>query len=133
VVLCEFDRDTLCRPSSDLGRHIESVIHNNAGVQEKNMVVDIVFDEPDQDSSISILVISLSAVVTIFILSASLFTLRRWKRQRSNNGAHFEDSMKQSLLEDDGPETESDKHTLDLDELLAHRYGKSLVTNNYIP
>merc|ERR1712136_124017 len=133
VVLCEFDRDTLCRPSSDLGHHIESVVHSSVAVDEKNVVVDIVLDEVDQDSSISVLVISLSALVTIFILTVSLLTLRRWKKQRASSGTHFEDSMKQSLLEEDSPEAESDKPTLDLDELLAHRYGRSLITNNYVP
>jgi len=134
VVLCEFDRDTLCRPSSDLGHHIESVVRSNIAVQDKNLVVDIFIDNPDQNSSISVLVISLSAVVTIFILTASLLTLRRWKKQRaSSSSSRFEDSIEQSLLEEDEPETENDKHTVDLDELLARRYGKSLVTNNYVP
>jgi len=132
VVLCEFDRDTLCRPSSDLGRHIETVVHSNVNLKENN-VMDLILDEADRDSSISVLVISLSAVVTFFILMASLFTLKRCRNRRSR--ATFEDSMKQSLLQDDSPDNDNDndRPTLDLDQLLAHRYGKSLVTNNYVP
>jgi len=95
--------------------------------------MDLILDEADRDSSISVLVISLSAVVTFFILMASLFTLKRCRNRRSR--ATFEDSMKQSLLQDDSPDNDNDndRPTLDLDQLLAHRYGKSLVTNNYVP
>ena len=44
VVKCEFDRDTLCRPLTDLAEHIESVVHSSSSVTltKKNNTIIIV-------------------------------------------------------------------------------------------
>ena len=44
------------------------------------------------------------------------------------------DPLKRGLLldEDEQAENDNEKPPMDLDELLAVRYGRSLVTNNYI-
>ncbi len=44
VAKCEFDRDTLCRPLTDLAEHIESVVHSSSSVTltKKNNTIIIV-------------------------------------------------------------------------------------------
>lgn len=44
VVKCEFDRDTLCRPLTDLAEHIESVVHSSSSVTltKKNDTIVII-------------------------------------------------------------------------------------------
>ena len=44
VAKCEFDRDTLCRPLTDLAEHIEQVVHSSTSVTltKKNNTIIIV-------------------------------------------------------------------------------------------
>lgn len=141
VVLCEFDRDTLCRPSTDLAEHIQSVITSNPPVIV--MVEEQVIDNGTYFSP-ALLGITLTALAITCLVLAGLHLvkkLRSWKeRELTKGGPHHGDSLEQSLLgECDGDEEGGDplasakQSALDMDELLAQRYGRSLVTNHYVP
>ena len=140
VAHCEYDRDTLCRPITDLGQHFKSVVNSKVDevklllasdnttiyLVEKNTLIEK--EEPGS----SILVITLlSAFASGLLISVSLFILQKC-RKRNEDNFNYHDPLQQSLLQEDNHEDE--KPVLDLDILLAERYGKSLVMkNNYVP
>ena len=152
AVLCEFDRDTLCRPVSDLGRHIESVVHQKVpeGLdssvdpswlvqssfnQEKSHEhqSEIVSMPPTEDTSpLIILVICLSVAFLLSVVLALYCIMKNYRKREVEQNPL--DPLKRGLLldEDEQAENDNEKPPMDLDELLAVRYGRSLVTNNYI-
>ena len=140
VAHCEYDRDTLCRPISDLTTHFLSVVNSKVDevklvytsenstlyVVEKNTLI-----ENGEAGYPSILVITLSAFVSGLLISISLFTLQKC-RKRNEDNLNYHDPLHQSLLEEENQEEE--KPVFDLDEMLAERFGRSLVMkNNYVP
>lgn len=140
VAKCEFDRDTLCRPLTDLAEHIESVVRSTSSVMvtKKNNTVVILEENTVFEQAIGgieyspILVTVLSLVVfgcVTYIILQSFKRCRKDKQQKLH-----QDPLHESLLgQDEGQEEENEKPVLDMDEMLAQRFGRSLVTNVYVP
>lgn len=136
VVLCEFDRDTLCRPSTDLAEHILGVIHSTPSLNESVLLVEVMETDKTGDYSPALIVMALSALlVACIVLIAFYLVRRRYFPQLKTHDSTLPpyDSLNQGLLEDDDAEEDAEKPAeLDMDELLAQRYGRSLVTNHYV-
>lgn len=130
------------RPSSDLGTHIQSVVHSSvtlsAAVNQTGTFVMVEEDavlDGSTNYSIILLVMALSALLVACLVLASLYLVRRKCLARLI--MVDADTLSRSLLEDeedgeDDGEADAKTVTLDMDELLAQRYGRSLVTNNYV-
>lgn len=138
VVKCEFDRDTLCRPLSDLGDHIESVVHSSVMMSKKNNAVVILEQNTVFEQAIGgieyspALVIILSLVVFGCVIYIMLQSFKKYSKEKKEK-LGLQDPLQESLLAQDGLEEENEKPILDMDEMLAQRFGRSLVTNVYVP
>ncbi|XP_046450618.1 uncharacterized protein LOC124198684 isoform X1 [Daphnia pulex] len=139
VAKCEFDRDTLCRPLTDLAEHIESVVHSSSSVTltKKNNTIVIVEQNTVFEHLLGgieyspALVVILSLVVFGCISYILMQSLKRCRRnQKQQHG--LKDPLHESLLGQE-EQDENDKPVLDMDEMLAQRFGRSLVTNVYVP
>lgn len=148
VSRCEFDRDTLCRPLTDLSLHINSVVNSKVdevklSFTSENTTIFLIGKSTLDENKIgdeigyffpSIVVIILSALMSGLLIITSLYILRRCK-ERTEGNFNYNDPLQQSLLEDQDDE----KPALNLNEMeignryLAERYGKTLVTNSYVP
>lgn len=138
VVKCEFDRDTLCRPLTDLAEHIESVVHSTSSVlvSKKNSTVVIVeertvFEQLLGNELSPVYVTLLSAVIFGCVFYIALLAFKKCRKQKQER--RFKDPLQESLLGQDVQEEENEKPILDMDEMLAQRFGRSLVTNVYVP
>ncbi len=77
------------------------------------------------------MVVILSLVVFGCISYILLQSLKRCRRnQKQQHG--LKDPLHESLLGQE-EQDENDKPVLDMDEMLAQRFGRSLVTNVYVP
>ena len=131
VVLCEYERDTLCRPLTDLGEHVQGLPVMHRQSVDRPVGAGEVTDLP----SLAVLLVCLGAAALLSALTALFFLVRgRWR------GAHHRawgpnDPLERGLLSDDEDqlEVEPGKLAADMDQLLAVLYCKSLVTNNYTP
>lgn len=142
VVKCEFDRDTLCRPGTDLAKHIESVVKSSSSVlvSEKNTTAVVIVEEETVFEQLlggmeysPVLVIILSIAVIGCVLFIVIHTLRKQKNRPIPRG-QLRDPLQESLLaEAEEHEEETEKPAPNMDELLAQRYGRSLVKNVYVP
>lgn len=139
VVKCEFDRDTLCRPYSDLmSDHIESVVRSSSSVMvtKKNNSVLIVEQNTVFEQLLGgieyspALVTILSLVVFGCVTYIIMQSFKKCKKQRQQRA--LQDPLQESLLGQEEQE-ENEKPALDMDEMLAQRFGRSLVTNVYVP
>ena len=78
---------------------------------------------------------ALVAILSLVVFGCiSYILLQSLKRcQRNKNQKHgLNDSLQESLLGQE-EQDENDKPVLDMDEMLAQRFGRSLVTNVYGP
>ena len=138
VVKCEFDRDTLCRPLSDLAEHIESVVRSSSSVMvtKKNNTVVILEENTVFEQLLGgieyspVLVTILSLVVFGCVTYIVMQSFKKCRKQRQKRA--LQDPLQESLLGQEEQE-ENEKPVLDMDEMLAQRFGRSLVTNVYVP
>lgn len=141
VVKCEFDQDTKCRPLSDLGEHFVTVVQRqqvdkvvyepkNSSVEEKTVFTHSTLQEGASAGLIGSVFVAVFVTVAVASVIIGMFLLRRYSRR--NHSAESVDPLRRSLLEEEVQEPDSEKVAMDLDALLAARYGKSLVTNNYV-
>ncbi|XP_057367888.1 uncharacterized protein LOC130688890 [Daphnia carinata] len=139
VVKCEFDRDTLCRPLTDLAEHIESVVRSSSSVTltTKNNTIVIVEESTVFEHLLGGIEYSpaLLAVLSLAVFGCiSYIILQSLKRCRTSKKQQraLQDPLQESLLGQEEQE-ENEKPALDMDEMLAQRFGRSLVTNVYVP
>ena len=140
VVKCEFDRDTLCRPLSDLASHIESVIHSTSSVvmaQKNNTMVileqNTVFEQAIGGIEYSPALVAILALLVFGCVSYIILLSLKKCNKKNNKKKQLQDPLQESLLGLDDQEEDHEKPGLDMDEMLAQRYGRSLVTNVYVP